>query len=168
MDERDPGVEARAWAAAEIFRRELARGVVRVGVASTSMGPMARRGDEFLIAAPVGGEPRFGEVVLAVAGGRPVTHRLVGRRGALYILKGDGSPALDPPVARGDLLGVAHALVRGGRAVRLSGFRARAGALCLASLSLAENALHRLGAPVTLTRKVFYLAMWAPARVLLS
>ena len=92
---RDSGAEARVWAVAELLRRQIADGATRVAVTSTSMGPLARRGDAFVFEPPGVRGARFGDVVLAVAGGRAVTHRVVGRRGGISFIA-SFAPATNP------------------------------------------------------------------------
>jgi hypothetical protein len=124
------------------------------------MGPLARRGDAFLFEPLARGGARFGDVVLAVAGGRAVTHRVVGRRGGLLILKGDASPHRDAPVRRVDIVGLARALEkRGGRVIRFDTTRGRLVGAALAALSRLEGAVtDALYPPRPLVRRLFYLS----------
>ncbi len=151
---------ARAWALAEILRRKLASGDFRAAVTSTSMGPLARRGDTFLIEPLAAAGPRFGDVVLAIARGRAITHRLVGRRRSHYLLKGDGAPAADEPLPREHILGQVQALIKeGGRVISFQDLRGRALGVSLALVSRAEAAAHSLWpSPAEPARKFFYLA----------
>jgi len=149
------------WAVVETVRRRLEAAGGEVPIVSTSMSPLARRGDVFRVVIP-SGRPRFGDVVVAVAGGRAVTHRVIGRYGKVYLLKGDGSPHADAPASPECVLGRATALVRtDGRVVKLAGVRGRAVGVVCAAISRAEYALAHLGLPAPWARKFFYLAQWA-------
>jgi signal peptidase I len=157
---RDSGAEARVWAVAELLRRQIADGATRVAVTSTSMGPLARRGDAFVFE-PLGARgARFGDVVLAVAGGKAVTHRVVGRRGGFYIVKGDGSSRRDPPVAPAEVVARARTLVKeNGRTVPLRTLRSRLVGAALASVSRVEGAVtDAFYPPPPLVRKISYLS----------
>jgi len=144
---------------AEILRGQIADGVARVAVTSTSMGPLARRGDVFIIEAPGRRRLRFGDVVAAAAGPRAVIHRVVGGRGSLLVFKGDSSPRPDVPVRRAEVVGLARALEkRGGRVIRFDTARGRLVGAALASLSRLEGAVTDAFYPSPpLFRKIFYL-----------
>lgn len=143
-----------------MLRRALAAGPHRSTVFTESMGPLARAGDVFLLEAPGRRRVRFGDVVAAAAGARAVIHRVVGRRGGFYILKGDASPRADVGVRRADVVGLARALEkRGGRVIRFDTARGRLVGAALAALSRLEgavtDALYPSPPPV---RKLFYLS----------
>jgi len=149
------------WAVVETVRRRLEAEGGDIPVVSTSMSPLARRGDIFRVVVP-GGRPRFGDIVVAVAGGRAVTHRVIGRYGKVYLLKGDGAPLADAPASPEYILGRVTTLVRAdGRAVKLAGARGRVVGVLCAAISRAEYALTHLGVPAPWARKFFYLAQRA-------
>ncbi len=138
----------------------MARGLYRSPVTSTSMAPVARPGDAFVIV-PLGRRPTFGDVVAVVAGSRAVVHRVVGRRGALYLTKGDASPYFDSPARREDVLGLVRALEKAdGRVLPLDSTRGRFAGAALASVSWLEGALNGVfWPPPALLRRFFYLAL---------
>jgi hypothetical protein len=129
--------EARAWATAAALARAFRDGRYDATVTSRSMVPLLRPGDVVFLTA--GGRRRWGDVVLAVVGGRAVTHRLVGRRAGAWLLKGDRGDRLEGPVPAALVVGRAVAVVKAnGRRVALTGLRARAAAAVLAAASRAE------------------------------
>jgi signal peptidase I len=138
----------------------VARGIYRSPVNSTSMAPVAQPGDAFVIARP-GRRPTFGDVVAVVAGSRAVVHRVVGRRGALYLTKGDASPYFDSPARRKDVLGLVRAVEKSdGRVLRLNSTRGRLAGAALASVSWLEGALNGVfWPPPALLRRLFYEAL---------
>jgi hypothetical protein len=156
-----PLSEARLWATAEAIRAKVARGPYRSPVASTSMAPVARPGDAFVIAPPPGRGPTFGDVVAVVAGSRAVVHRVVGRRRGLYLTKGDASPHFDSPARREDVLGLARAVEKSdGRVLALDSTRGRLAGAALASVSRFEGELNAVfSPPPALLRRFFYAAL---------
>jgi len=119
------------------------------------MVPFARPGDAFLVEAGV--NPRFGDIVLAIVGGRAVTHRLIRRRQNLLITKGDASPVADPAVKTGQVLGVATRLVTAdGVDISLLTGRGRCLAVVLGCISRCEASLAP-ALPPPRTRAFFYL-----------
>lgn len=142
-----------------MLRRALAAGPFRSAVFTNSMGPLARAGDVFVLEAPGRKRVRFGDVVAAAAGPRAVIHRVVGGRGAFYILKGDASPRADVPVRRTEVVGLARALEKGGREIRFDTARGRLVGVALAALSRLEGAVTDVFYPSPpLVRKLFYLS----------
>jgi signal peptidase I len=102
------GPEARVWALRELV---VPAGRYRGPVDSGSMMPWARPGDHYIIETAGGDDVKPGDVVLAVVGARPVTHRVIARRpGDTLILKGDCNRFRDPPVAAADVIGRVVAL----------------------------------------------------------
>jgi hypothetical protein len=125
------------------------------------MAPVARPGDAFVIAPPGRRGPTFGDVVAVVAGSRAVVHRIVGRRGALYLTKGDASPHFDSPARREDVLGLVRAVEKSdGRVLPLDSTRGRLAGAALASVSWLEGAVNGVfSPPPALLRRLFYLAL---------
>jgi len=154
----DEAATTRAWAVAETLRRRVAAGGTEIPVITMSMAPLARPRDTFLIS-PLTARPRRGDVVLAVVGGRAVTHRVLGRRAGRFILKGDNSPRADGAVSADCVVGRAHALKkRDGRVVKLDAPLARVAAWLVSSLSGTEDLLARAGLSPRLSRRAFYVA----------
>ncbi len=109
----------------------LARGgAVRFRAEGSSMAPAIRHGDVVTIA-PIRPEAvRRGGIVLARRPGGLLVHRVVavrrradGRRD--FVLRGDGKGGCDAPIDERDLLATVVAVTRNGRAIPVSGARAR-------------------------------------------
>ncbi|MGE5308477.1 MAG: S24/S26 family peptidase [Deltaproteobacteria bacterium] len=88
----------------------------RFRVAGFSMSPFIRDADIVTIA-PLSRAPGFGR---PVAYFDPLTrklviHRLIGKAGDRYIVKGDNLESPDAPVPRGNILGYVSRIDRGGR-----------------------------------------------------
>jgi hypothetical protein len=83
------------------------------------MLPLVRPGDVVCVRPLLGSEPRLGDVV-AVKGmpdGGLLVHRVVRRRGALFLLRGDNTTLANGEFPRGDLLGIVSKVERNGRDV---------------------------------------------------
>jgi GNAT superfamily N-acetyltransferase len=118
---------------------------VEVRVSGGSMRPLLTPGTILTVLPCAPGDLRVGDVVVArAAGGRVVAHRLVGRRGADLILRGDALGAADPPVAAPDVLGRAVALRRGAFTVDLDTPAARAAGLVLTRASFLARGVNVL------------------------
>lgn len=98
--ERDPAIAA---ATAALALRQLARGEsVTLRARGASMWPWLLDGD-VLTLQPRTGPPRLGEIVLLRQGDFGVIHRVVGRLGGRYAVKGDALPRLDGLFPAADL-----------------------------------------------------------------
>jgi hypothetical protein len=110
-----------------LLRTALAAGPLELVAQGLSMRPALRPGDRVRLEARV---PRRGEIVLAVAGRRLVLHRVLRRRGEVWLLRGDARRCPDGWIPGSDILGVATArAATAGRAPgwkRLDGGMARA------------------------------------------
>lgn len=85
----------------EVIARE---GRFRWRVEGGSMAPTLRPGSEIEIA-PVHVPPSLGDVVVFVADGALIVHRLVHRSRGLLVTQGDGRDRPDRPVQPSDVLG---------------------------------------------------------------
>lgn len=80
---------------------------VEIEAEGGSMFPLIRNGARVRVA-PLGpGDPRLGDIVLAVIGGRWVLHRVVALDGDRLTLQGDNRSTRDAAVARSAVAGVA-------------------------------------------------------------
>lgn len=110
----------------------------RILIRGGSMRPTLADGDVVRVRA---GPARFGELAVARnPEGGLVAHRVVGRRGADLLLRGDDAPATDPPVAADDVLGRVVA-VEGLHGRRLDGAAARVVGVATAGYARAQHAL---------------------------
>jgi ribosomal protein S18 acetylase RimI-like enzyme len=106
----------------ELLRAVLDQGApFRFQAPGFSMAPFIRDGDVVTIAPLNGRAPRVGEVVAFVqpARGRLALHRVIARRGATWLIRGDNSPEPDGLIPRENILGVVTRMERDGRTVRL-------------------------------------------------
>lgn len=131
----------------EVIRRG---GSVALPVKGSSMHPAIRSGDVVTIAPKGPGPLPVGAVVAAEARGAGglVVHRLVGRRGANVLLRGDNGERADGEVAESAVIGVVACVTRDGRrlASAPAGLRRALAALVRAGLVRRCNrALGRLG-----------------------
>lgn len=108
---------------------------VRIVAHGTSMLPLIRDGDA-LVVSPVAGPPPVGSVVAIAAppGGRLLFHRVVARRGASVLVRGDNVPRTDGWVGLEAVLGIVERVEREGRPVWIGTGPAR-GALAVLSRS---------------------------------
>lgn len=114
---------------AELLRSGLS---VRIPARGASMAPFIRDGDEVLVE-PLARPPRRGEVVLVrVAGGAVVLHRVLASRAGGVVTRGDAQEVPDAPVPAAEVLGRAVA-VAGRRRLHL---QAPFGRLVLGGLGL--------------------------------
>jgi SOS-response transcriptional repressor LexA len=116
-----PGSELQVSSAAQLALVDAltARGAAcRTSVRGSSMVPFICDGDVVTVA-PLVDVPRLGDVV-AVAWDEParlVVHRVVGRSGGRWLVRGDNLPAADGPVSRAQIIGRVVRIEHGGRAV---------------------------------------------------
>lgn len=85
------------------------------------MTPFIRDGDLITIAPLLGQKPRTGDVVAYIENQsrRTKVHRMVGKRGDFFLIKGDGLPELDGPVSLENIVGYVKKVERNGKVVRL-------------------------------------------------
>jgi signal peptidase I len=103
--------------AAEIVRQF---GEVRLKVTGTSMLPSVWPGDILTVQRRRSNDIQTGEVVLCYRNQGFVAHRLVDRRGAQFITRGDSMPQPDPPFSEDEILGPVIGILRKGRAINPS------------------------------------------------
>ena len=108
--------------AGELLQIALAEGQrVRLRVASGSMWPLLRPGDQVEVTPVPLADLRPGALVVrAVPDGSFVVHRLLGLQGETIITGGDALPRADPPWPADQLAGRVSAAWRGGRPIRLA------------------------------------------------
>lgn len=105
----------------ELLQAVLAKGVpIRMPVRGQSMQPLIQDRDVLLIAPMAGNSPRLGDVVAFTIGSpeRLVVHRVIGRCGELWRLRGDNCNIEDGLVASINILGRVIEVTRNGRHVR--------------------------------------------------
>jgi hypothetical protein len=102
---------------------------VRFTAPGHSMHPMVRHGD-VLVVEPLRAPALIGDILLYIARGRPVAHRLIAfepdNGSVAMILKGDSAVQPDLPVQQEQVIGRVAAIERRGRKVNPSGVRFRA------------------------------------------
>lgn len=106
----------------ELLQAVLARGApFRFRASGPSMFPFIRDGDVVTVAPLQGTRPHWGEVVACIRPGqdRLVIHRVVGRRGNSYLVKGDAASGVDGLVQELDILGRVIRIERRGAEVRI-------------------------------------------------
>lgn len=104
-----------AEALASLLRQTLAAGGrVRLLLQGRSMTPTLPSDCE-IEAAPLAGPAPLGALVIFVADGRLVAHRLVRRAGDRWVTQGDGRPLPDAPLTADQIIGVVAAAYRDGR-----------------------------------------------------
>ena len=86
-----------------------------------SMTPFIRDGDVITISPLFGIPPRHGDVVVFIRPGteRVVVHRVVGKKGDSYLIKGDNTFEADGFIPKSNILGSVKKVERQGKAVRL-------------------------------------------------
>ena len=105
----------------ELLRGMAERGVpLRTGVRGFSMTPFIRDGDVVTIE-PLRADPAVGDVVALAFpdNGRMALHRVVERRGDLWLVRGDNCPQPDGVYGRAAFVGRVARVERGGRDVHL-------------------------------------------------
>lgn len=106
----------------ELLQAVLARGApFRFRATGCSMFPFIHDGDVVTVAPLQGTGPYCGEVVACIPPGRDrlVIHRVIGRRGNSYLLKGDATSDVDGLVQELDILGRVTRIERRGARVRI-------------------------------------------------
>jgi len=105
---------------------------VRFTAPGHSMHPVIRHGDVLLVA-PLKHLARIGDILLYLACGRPVAHRLIAVESegndAVLLLKGDSAAFPDLPVRPDQMLGRVFAVERRGR--RIDPYSSWTAACCL-------------------------------------
>jgi hypothetical protein len=100
-----------------LLQEALAReGRARLPLRGDSMLPTLPLACEIEVA-PLGREPRPGELLVFALGAGLVAHRLTAQRGAAWIAQGDNRRAPDPPLPRDQVLGRVVAAFDGERQV---------------------------------------------------
>jgi signal peptidase I len=106
----------------EILRASLHKGAsVRFRARGFSMTPFIRNEDVITLSPLQGSSPGRGDVIAFVLPEADMlcVHRIVGKRGDLYVSKGDNSSEADESVLREDILGFVTRLERNGKEVHL-------------------------------------------------
>jgi len=106
---------------------ELMRGVLdkevpfRFQAKGFSMSPFIKNGDVITVETLPDGAPRLGHIVAFrhPGSGRLVVHRVVGRKGGAYLIKGDAAPEGDGLVPADNILALVTKVEREGQPVRL-------------------------------------------------
>ena len=105
----------------ELMRAGLPEGSsLKLEVSGWSMFPFIRDGDTVVVSLASGGRVRLGTVVVFVhrPTGKLLMHRVIGRRGGMYLIKGDTIFQSDGLASGQDILGmVTKVLRRGGKAI---------------------------------------------------
>lgn len=109
------GATLREFLAAVLERRAAFRFIAR----GHSMSPFIRDGDAITVSPCPPRQLRVGEVAAcrSTAGDGLFVHRVVGRSGPGYLVRGDNAPTADGPVAADDVLGIVTLVERRGRVV---------------------------------------------------
>lgn len=143
-----------------------------IPVTGRSMLPTLNAGDLLLLAAG-SRRVRSGDIVVFRSGTGLVSHRVLTARqeasGWVYLTKGDNLFSLDAPVPSTGVMGVARAVIRGGRYLAIDTPAWRLANACIAGLMLAEARLYDLGrraADGTPARGTWRLTGRLPARLL--
>ena len=106
----------------ELLRSVLDKGVgFRFRAKGFSMSPFIKDGDVITVSALSGASPRLGDVVAFIhpEAGRLVIHRVVGKWGDSYSIKGDGIRKTDGLVPKAKILGSVTKVERNGKEVFL-------------------------------------------------
>jgi hypothetical protein len=106
----------------ELMRAVLSKGVpFRFQSKGFSMLPFIHEGDLVTVSPLSGAAPRLGDVVAyaAVELERVVVHRVVGRSGGAWLVKGDNNPGADGLIVQAQILGRVTRVERDGREVSL-------------------------------------------------
>lgn len=106
----------------ELLRAVLGKGApCRFRAKGFSMSPFVRDGDVITVSPLSGASPRRGDVVAFVRPGmeKLVVHRVVGKRGHSYLIKGDSTPEADGLIPEANVLGRVIRVERDGKEVFL-------------------------------------------------
>lgn len=104
------------------LRAVLSKGVsFRFRAKGFSMSPCISDGDVVTVAPLSGRALRLGDTVafINLHADKLAVHRIVGRQGDAFLVKGDNAPAADGLIRRADILGRVIGVERGGRRVSL-------------------------------------------------
>jgi signal peptidase I len=104
----------------ELLRAVLDRGLpFRFQAKGFSMLPFVKHGDVITVVPPSTTSPRLGDVVAFVHPEmeRIAVHRVVGRKGDVYLIRGDNNQEVDGMVSEANILGRVVRVERGGRRV---------------------------------------------------
>ena len=110
------------WSISGAALAELLQDVLRKGMPFTfrargfSMSPFIKDGDDVTIFPLNGVSPGLGNVVAFIhkGNGMPFIHRVVGKKGNTYLLKGDNSTETDGYLSESDILGCVRMVERKG------------------------------------------------------
>ena len=104
----------------ELIRAVLDKGMsFRFRAKGFSMSPFIKDGDVVAVSPLHGILPSVGNIIAVIhpGTGRLVVHRLVGKRGYSFLIKGDNNPDTDRPVFKTDILGCVKSVEREGKKV---------------------------------------------------
>jgi len=107
-------------AIAELLRAVLDKGLpFRFEAKGASMLPFIRNDDLITVSPLSGNTPRFGDVVAFVLmeTGKLRVHRIVGKKGNSFLIKGDNNPDADGLIPKSDVLGRVTKVERDGKQV---------------------------------------------------
>jgi hypothetical protein len=110
------------WSISGAALAELLRDVLRKGAPFTfraggfSMSPFIKDGDDITLFPLNGISPGLGDVVAFIhkGNGMPFIHRVVGKKGNAYLLKGDNATETDGFIPESDILGCVRMVERKG------------------------------------------------------
>ena len=110
------------WSISGAALAELLQDVLRKGVPFTfrakgsSMSPFIKDGDDLTLFPLNGISPGLGDVVAFIhkRNGMPFIHRVVGKKGNTYLLKGDNATETDGLISESDILGCVRMVERRG------------------------------------------------------
>ncbi|MDR3267203.1 MAG: S24/S26 family peptidase [Tannerella sp.] len=110
----------------KVFLAEGKKVILRVK--GNSMNPYLRTGKDVVVLSPVVGDEdlQTGVIVLFTYRDRYILHRIIGRQGDKYVIRGDGVCKGKEIVPRNDILAVVHSVIRpGGKEVFVESRSAR-------------------------------------------
>ena len=110
------------WSISGAALAELLQDVLRKGVPFTfrakgsSMSPFIKDGDDLTLFPLNGISPGLGDVVAFIhkGTGMPFIHRVIGKKGNTYLLKGDNATETDGLISESDILGCVRMVERRG------------------------------------------------------
>ena len=123
----------------ETVRDVLGRGLpVRFQAKGFSMSPFIRNGDVVTLSPFNGALPRFGDVVgfAAQEPGRLTLHRVTGKKGGFYVVRGDSCTEPDGLIPASRIVGVVEKVERCGKRVSGGIGRERYVIACLSRLEI--------------------------------
>ena len=113
----DYGISVPGTAIAELLQSVLCKGsLFKLQAKGFSMSPFIRDGDVLTISPLSGISPGLGDVAAFIHKGTgvPFIHRVVGRKGNTYLLKGDNATEADGLISGSNILGCVRMVERGG------------------------------------------------------